>query len=180
MTNMSDTGEDYPLTLNTDEETSRFSVEPVSPSLQTTHQQSHVSSTTTIPRLAFDALQGRWNLNRHLTSALASYPSGTFTGTAHFKSRDPTSSSHSSEYLYIESGILTLSAGGSPIQCSRRYIYRFDESANEMSKWFVKHEDDYTADYLFYKLDFMQRLHDQVSTDQQARGYHLCDKDSEE
>ena len=182
-TNMSDTSEDhmiaarYPLTLNIDEEISRFSVDPVSSSLQPTHQPSHVSSTTTISRLAFDALQGRWNLDRHLISALASYPSGNFVGTAHFDPRHPTSSPHSAEYLYIESGILTLSSGGSPIQCSRRYIYRFDEIANEMSKWFVKHEDDYTADYLFYKLDFMQPVHDQVGADRQARGYHLCDKD---
>lgn len=57
-----------------------------------------------VKRGIFRALQGRWVLERDLVSALASHPSGVFTGEATFHPRVPTDEKVDLEYLYAETG----------------------------------------------------------------------------
>ena len=44
------------------------------------------------------------------------------------------------EYLYIETGKFTADRGIS-MDASRRYVYRYKESTDAISAWFVKAED---------------------------------------
>jgi hypothetical protein len=57
-----------------------------------------------VARAIFTAMQGTWQLDRSLISSIATYPSGTFIGTAKFLPRRPTDPEFDAEYLYIEEG----------------------------------------------------------------------------
>lgn len=55
-------------------------------------------------RAIFRALHGKWSLHRSLKSRIATYPSGTFIGSATFKPRKPTDVGYEAEYLFQEDG----------------------------------------------------------------------------
>jgi len=65
-----------------------------------------------VARGVFRGLQGVWNLNRTISSRLATFPSGTLTGTARFHPRYPTHDDADMEYLYFEEGEFKPSWGG--------------------------------------------------------------------
>ncbi len=105
-------------------------------------------------KLIFTSLEGKWKLIRTLDSAIPTYPSGIFEGTALFEKRPPTSPVYDAEYLYIENGRLTTQQGLS-LTANRRYVYRFQEKTNTISAWFVKPDGGSSVDYLFHKLKFV-------------------------
>ena len=132
---------------------------------------------------AFNALGGRWKIYRVLKSALSTYPSGVFQGTASFISRYPTDLQYQGEYAYIEEGELSTETGLS-IKGGRRYVYRYQESSDTITAWFVKADNAANVDYLFHEVKFRKPL--TVSADiavaktidvLTAYGYHLCVED---
>lgn len=133
-----------------------------------------------VARAAFRALQGNWDVRRTIDSALPTFPSGTFEGTASFHPRSPspdTSGKHFDfEYLYIESGTLFLTNGAS-MPARRRYVYRYSEDRDELSVWFVKPEDDLEVDYLFHSLNFASPAEAKKEGSCVARADHLCVED---
>jgi len=131
----------------------------------------------------FIALRGSWKLLRHLQSAIPTYPSGILEGTATFEERASTDPMYDLEYLYTENGQLVTQQGFT-LSASRRYVYRFQESTEQISAWFVKPEDGETVDYLFHVLnleDSISKLFgpNASSTSEKvtASGYHLCVND---
>ncbi|KAI9715777.1 MAG: hypothetical protein M1812_005776 [Candelaria pacifica] len=126
-----------------------------------------------VGRAAFRALQGKWKLTRQLKSAIASFPSGEFTGTAHFHPRLPTQAGFDAEYLYVEEGDF-VTENGMRMSGSRRYVYRLNHEIDKISVWFVKGDDGLTADYLFNELEFEKRGGEEGWV---ARGDHLCESD---
>ncbi|KAL8714537.1 MAG: hypothetical protein Q9220_001485 [cf. Caloplaca sp. 1 TL-2023] len=133
-------------------------------------------------QMIFEALNGEWTLQREITSALPTYPSGTFIGKATFERRPPTASAFHREYLYVENGTFSTKQGFS-FSATRRYVYRYEASSNILSAWFVKPDDNTTVDYLFHEIqpeknDSSHRgkcLQDTAVVD--ASSYHLCIED---
>lgn len=73
-----------------------------------------------VAKAIFRSLQGDWKLERNLISYLATYPSGTFRGSANFCPRAPTDPGHDAEYLYVEEGDFETEQG-LKFRASRRY-----------------------------------------------------------
>ena len=125
----------------------------------------------------FTALRGEWTLQRCLHSVIPTYPSGSLRGKAKFKERPPTDPAYDLEYLYTEVGEL-ITQQGSKLAASRQYVYRYQESTDQISAWFVKPEDGSPVDYLFHTLGF-DRLPDDGHTGASlAHGHHSCVDDS--
>ena len=144
---------------------------------------SQLPSRETTKRL-FKALKGSWKLKRYLQSAIATYPSGTLEGTATLQERPSTDPAYDIEYLYTENGQLVTEQGFC-LPASRRYVYRYRESTEQMSAWFVKPEDSGTVDYLFHVLDFEispSKLFKPRAADTAehatAHAHHLCIDDN--
>ncbi|KAF3902747.1 hypothetical protein AA313_de0203252 [Arthrobotrys entomopaga] len=89
------------------------------------------------PQSIFNALRGSWTLQRTLTSAIPSFPSGTFTGTATLTPHPPSTSHSPTSLLYSESGELKTDTG-LVLRANKKYIYRYDEKEDKISAWFVK------------------------------------------
>lgn len=96
----------------------------------------HIHPEPTATLQLFTSLQGHWSIQRTLTSALPTHPSGTFSGTANFQARDPSSPKFSKEYLYEEQGIFLISTGFN-MTAKKKYAYRYCEEKDEISVWFV-------------------------------------------
>lgn len=131
----------------------------------------------------FLSLKGSWKLVRHLHSAIPTYPSGVLEGTATFQERASTDPMYDLEYLYTENGQLVTQQGFT-LSASRRYVYRFQETTEKISAWFVKPEEGETVDYLFHVLDLDDSTNkfwspNASGTPKQATasGYHLCVND---
>ena len=133
-----------------------------------------------VPRAAFRALHGHWNIRRTIESALPTFPSGTLDGTASFHPRFPTADKSGKifdlEYLYIESGTFTMSSGHS-MTASRRYVYRYSEVDDRLSVWFVKPDSDLEVDYLFHDLKFVKPAEARGAGALMAEADHLCVED---
>ncbi|KAF2740314.1 hypothetical protein EJ04DRAFT_507872 [Polyplosphaeria fusca] len=129
-----------------------------------------------VPAAAFRAMQGGWKLERKIDSRNKSSPGGTLKGTAHFHPRFPTDPKYTAEYLYIEEGTFTMDTGLS-FPATRRYVYRYDETNDDISAWFVE-GDQVTVERLF------NRLHFEPPNDKSkgwlAKGSHWCDPDQYE
>lgn len=133
-----------------------------------------------VARAVFRALQGHWAMHRTIESALPSFPSGVVDGVASFHPRAPTLDESGQEfdleYLYVESGTLTLSNGAS-MTVRKRYVYRYSEANDELSAWFVKPNNDLEVDYRFHNFCFVPPEEAQNSGACIARADHLCVKD---
>ena len=133
-----------------------------------------------VPRAAFRALQGNWNIERQIKSAISTFPSGTFSGTASFQPRVPTPDKTGKhfdlEYIYVESGTFTTSTGYT-MTASRRYVYRYSEAEDTLSIWFVKPENNLEVDYLFHNLDFVKPEEARKTGALIAKADHLCVED---
>ncbi|KAI9855339.1 MAG: hypothetical protein M1824_006189 [Vezdaea acicularis] len=138
--------------------------------LAKTRSSSHVA------KASFRALQGTWKLDRILSSAMPTFPSGTFSGTASFKPRYPTGEEYDSEYLYVEDGEF-MTEDGISMQGNRRYVYRYREDLDVISAWFVKSDDGKTVDYHFHDLKFVEDSPTSIAKGSKAQGYHLCEQD---
>lgn len=166
-----------------------------STSLSQTETCVHACLTTPkfLAAAVFRNLLGKWTLHRTINSALPSHPSGTFTGTATFHLRrktadglkclstpapaspSPEASPFSGqeegwEYLYEESGTFATPTFSFPAR--RRYIYRYDESADVLSAWFARVDDASRADYLFHEVEFLPRARGHGAV--KATAGHLC------
>ena len=130
-----------------------------------------------VPRAAFRAMHGNWNIRRRIESAISTFPSGTLEGTASFHLRFPTpdksGKSFDLEYLYVESGAFTTSTGYS-MTASRRYVYRYSEAEDTLSVWFVKPSNNLEVDYLFHNLDFVKPEEARKEGASIAKADHLC------
>ncbi|KAK6335787.1 hypothetical protein TWF730_003164 [Orbilia blumenaviensis] len=161
------------------------------------------SKTATVASRIFASLKGTWTLHRTLTSALPSFPSGTFTGSATFTPHDPTSSSSPDVdapqhgLLYTESGEL-ITSNGLTLRANKKYIYTYSPTDDKISAWFVKESrggesqtssnSNNTAeiDYLFHELIFGGggdndgNNNNSYAADGRltAAGDHLCIKDN--
>lgn len=134
-----------------------------------------------VPRAVFRALQGVWSIHRVIDSKLSSFPSGVLHGTASFHPRKPTEDKSGEnfdmEYLYIESGTLTMSTGAE-MTATRRYVYRYLEAADQLSVWFVKPDSELEVDYLFHDMTFAPPVTTAESTPGfYAKADHLCVED---
>ncbi|CZT24744.1 related to FMO1 Flavin-containing monooxygenase [Ramularia collo-cygni] len=133
-----------------------------------------------VARAAFRALQGNWNIERTIRSALSSYPSGTLEGKAGFYPRfptpDKTGQTFDFEYLYIESGTLVLS-NGAMMNARKRYVYRYNEADDKLSVWFVKPDNDLEVDYLFHNMAFVSPTEAAKEHACIAKADHLCVED---
>lgn len=133
----------------------------------------------------FESLRGSWTLQRTLTSKLASFPSGTFTGTATFT---PHHSFDSSSLLYHESGELKTS-NGLVLRANKKYLYSYQPEQDKITAWFVKESRDGDnatpntdeADYVFHELVFEDDDNSAAAVGSavrlKANGNHLCIKD---
>jgi WD40 repeat protein len=140
----------------------------------------------TVARRIFFALPGEWSLHRVIKSAVSTYPSGTFTGTASLVSRPVTDNLYDFEYLYIEEGRFETDKGLS-IQGNRRYVYRYQGANDCITVWFVKPTNQIDVDYLFLELDLSSQKSSTVPTNGKccepmviitASGYHKCVDDN--
>ncbi|PVI00407.1 hypothetical protein DM02DRAFT_395380 [Periconia macrospinosa] len=123
---------------------------------------------------AFRAMQGGWVLQRKIDSRHTAMPGGTFKGKAHFHPRIPTADAYTAEYLYIEEGSLTMDNGLS-FAASRRYVYRYKESTDTITAWFVE-EDGLTTSTPFNTWEFYapeDTYHGWL-----AKGHHWCSPDT--
>lgn len=123
---------------------------------------------------SFRGMQGTWTLQRKIDSRHASMPGGTFKGTAHFHPRNPTASSYTAEYLYIEEGTLTMDNGMS-FPATRRYIYRYNEDNDTVTAWFAE-DDGLSVGNLFNTWAFYpsnDTYHGWL-----AKGSHWCSPDT--
>jgi hypothetical protein len=123
---------------------------------------------------AFRGMQGKWTLNRKITSRHASSPGGHFAGTASYHPRNLTSPSFSGEYLYIEEGTFTMTTGFS-FPATRRYVYRYNEKTDQISTYFVQ-EDGQSAEKIFNQLKFKEP--DSADKGWIASSDHWCDPDT--
>ncbi|TGO90744.1 hypothetical protein BPOR_0052g00070 [Botrytis porri] len=138
---------------------------------------------TFVSKAIFRSLQGSWRLSRSLKSSLSTFPSGTFTGTAKFLPRFPTTPSFDSEYLYIEEGDFVTDTGMT-FKASRRYVYRYREDTDKLSVWFVKPDDNLGVDYLFHEMEILvPEVQDKMDGQGKSKGWrakssHLCIADT--
>lgn len=130
---------------------------------------------TFVSQAAFRAMHGTWKVHRELNSAIATFPSGTFTGIANFHPRFPTDSAYDQEYLYIESGEF-VTEQGFRMQASRRYVFRYSDARDKITSWFVK-EDGLTVDYLFLDLEIQQDAEGSDADTCTAKSIHHCSPD---
>ncbi|PSR84280.1 hypothetical protein BD289DRAFT_368843 [Coniella lustricola] len=140
-----------------------------------------------VARAVFRSLLGEWQLERDLISTLPSHLSGHWSGTAKFLLRQGTKDGLACvrgdtetgsngdieaeadpglEYLYIEEGEFKTTAGFA-FPATRRYIWRYNESTDKLSVWFVRTGDKFSrkdprreeeqmkADYLFHEVEFV-------------------------
>ena len=126
-------------------------------------------------RKVFDSLEGAWTIRRKLKSSVPGYPTGFLQGTAHFFRRPSTASAFDAEYLYAEEGELHAD-GGTKMQASRKYVYRYNTNRDQISSWFVQEDGD-SVDYLFNELQ-----HDTSAKQDDPgclilKGDHLCVND---
>jgi hypothetical protein len=122
---------------------------------------------------AFRAMQGVWTLRRKIDSRINSL-GGVFQGSAHFHPRLPTGETYSAEYLYIEEGTFIMDTGYS-FPATRRYVYRYNETNDEITAWFAD-EDGVTTGAFFNKWEFYppsDNFHGWL-----AKGHHWCDPDT--
>lgn len=124
----------------------------------------------------FRGLQGRWTITRNLNSFLPGFPSGTFSGSACFHPRFPTSKDYNAEYLYVEDGTL-VTHNGLTLKANKRYAYRYSEAKDQISVWFVK-DDGKKTDYLFHDILLAPKTAKSHQKGWQAAGTHLCEKDN--
>ncbi|KAL8869637.1 MAG: hypothetical protein Q9174_004123, partial [Haloplaca sp. 1 TL-2023] len=129
----------------------------------------------------FDRLEGTWNIDRTINSALSTYPSGTFSGEAKFEERPSEDEAFDKEYLYSESGKF-LADQGQSFTATRRYVYRLSRSKKTISAWFVKPDDHSTVDYLFHEIQPQSSIRDMQTARRdeppiEASTYHLCSED---
>ena len=140
-----------------------------------------------LARATLRALQGRWRLGRTIKSASGNLPSGTFSGRASFSPRLPTTDNsnsqhgaqHDGEHLYSEQGTFTPETG-SAMQASRHYVYRYRESDDSLSVWFVKPDDLKMVDYLYHDVVFkdIQSVDNEGAKQRAtATAEHLCEAD---
>ncbi|KAK6347867.1 hypothetical protein TWF718_005687 [Orbilia javanica] len=145
-----------------------------------------------VARAVFRSLLGEWKLDRELVSKRTEQPTGRFTGTATFSLRNGTphgreeefakieqeGGDHGFEYLYVENGEFVDQAKGLKFNATRRYIWRYNEKKDKLSVWFVKTDEDRTADYLFHEIDFISPNEGGKEEDGwKAIGSHLCIED---
>ena len=135
----------------------------------------------TLSEKLFDWLEGTWNIDRSVRSALPSYPSGTFSGEAQFEERPSEDEAMDKEYLYSESGKF-LADEGLSFAATRQYVYRYSRSRDVVSAWFVKPDDHSTVDYLFHEIQLQSSNHDMQTAQRdqallEAETYHLCSED---
>lgn len=150
-----------------------------------------------VARAVFRSLLGEWKLERSIVSQLPSHPSGQFSGTAKFLLRDGTADGREGilaargrrssedvdmglEYLYVEEGDFTAD-NGMQFRATRRYVWRYDETLDKLSVWFVKTDEQKRADYLFHEIDF-QVPEEGMEKEVDDRGWtatagHLCVED---
>lgn len=130
-----------------------------------------------VARAAFRAMQGNWKLERKITSRIASYPSGTLSGTASFNPRAPTDKDVDLEYLYLENGDFKADNGFN-FQAKRSYAHRYVEETDTLSVWFTK-ADHKTVDYFFHSLNFVPVKAEGKTGKEpwKADSSHLCIKD---
>ncbi len=122
----------------------------------------------------FTGMQGVWNITRKIDSRTDT-PGGVFVGTAHFHPRHSTDAmTYASEYLYIEEGTFTMDNGLS-FSATRRYVYRYNETRDEITAWFVE-DGDKTVGALFNTWHF--HAPDDDKRGWMASGYHWCDPDT--
>lgn len=126
-----------------------------------------------VARAIFRSLQGDWSLRRSLISSIATYPSGTFRGSAKFFPRSPTEADYDAEYLYSEEGDFETETG-LKFRANRRYTHRYNEARDLLSVWFVK-TDNKSVDYLFHELEI---LPPEAGSGWRARAHHLCVADT--
>ncbi|KAL8388850.1 hypothetical protein RB595_008976 [Gaeumannomyces hyphopodioides] len=151
----------------------------------------------------FRSLHGEWQVER--THSSPKYPdqNGHFQGKVTFHLREGTADGRALdktmpstdmdlglEYLLIEEGRFTLAAGFE-FQTTRRYIWRYDESRDKISVWFVLPDDNTRAEKLFHQLDFpmpatpgdsggqRRQIHGAAGKAAvcEASGGHLCEQD---
>ncbi|KAK5175386.1 uncharacterized protein LTR77_000525 [Saxophila tyrrhenica] len=142
------------------------------------HQEWHECLTNGkyVPRAAFRAFHGKWNITRKIQSASSTFPSGVLEGTASFHPRLPTIDKFDLEYIYVESGTFTTSTGFA-MNASRRYVYRYTEATDSLSVWFVKPDKPLEVDYLFHELQFVKPAEARKAGACIAKADHLCIKD---
>ncbi|TVY36306.1 hypothetical protein LSUB1_G005863, partial [Lachnellula subtilissima] len=129
-----------------------------------------------VARAAFRAMQGDWTLQRTITSRIATYPSGTLSGTASFKPRFPTDPAFDAEYLYIENGEFS-ATNGLKFGAKRSYVHRYTSSTDTLSVWFTK-PDHKTVDYLFHALEIIPPVSESDPSEPwRAKSRHLCIED---
>ncbi|EWC44703.1 hypothetical protein DRE_06481 [Drechslerella stenobrocha 248] len=143
-----------------------------------------------VSRAIFRSLLGKWNLQRTHVSRHGEQPSGRFTGTAQFLLREGTAHGREEEfaklkeesgdpgfeYLYVEEGEFVDDTKNLRFNATRRYIWRYVEQDDTLSVWFVKTDDDRTADYLFHNIELVEPDQDN-GTGWPAKGGHMCIKD---
>jgi len=61
------------------------------------------------------------------------------------------------EYLYIEEGSFTADSGLT-FSAHRRYVWRYDETLDSLSVWFVRTDDKMRTDYRFHDIEFLPPL----------------------
>ncbi|KAK4098579.1 hypothetical protein N658DRAFT_431638 [Parathielavia hyrcaniae] len=174
----------------------RFQQAQVAASLQQTEEAAWagVKSARFVARAVFRSLLGTWRLERELKSNLPGYPTGHFSGTAQFLLRAGTRDGREAEYgclakdgdagleyLYIEEGDFK-ATNGLAFHATRRYVWRYSESRDKLSVWFVKPNDLKRADYLFHEVDFKAPSGTVTFLDEpkgwEASAGHLCERDS--
>ncbi|KAF8854121.1 flavin-containing monooxygenase-like protein [Acephala macrosclerotiorum] len=129
-----------------------------------------------VARATFRALQGTWSLSRTIRSQLATFPSGTLTGTASFIPRSSTDENADMEYLYFEEGDFRPSWGGT-MTARRSYVYHYTEKGDSMDVWFTK-GDGKMSDYFFHKLEFLvEGRRKSLDEPWRAKSSHLCIED---
>jgi len=145
-----------------------------------------ISSAKFVSRAVFRSLLGEWRLERDLVSKLPSHPSGHFSGTAEFLMREGTRDGRETqfdklgedgdpgmEYLYIEEGDFKAS-NGLTFRATRRYVWRYVESTDRLSVWFVRTDDQKRADYLFHEIEFAIPADEDDGKGWRATAGHLC------
>ncbi|KAK0273730.1 hypothetical protein LTR35_012167 [Friedmanniomyces endolithicus] len=133
-------------------------------------------ATKTPTAAIFDSLKGSWRLRRSLKSNLPQFPSGTFEGVATFRSRQSSANNVASELLYSEQGELRTD-NGFVLKANRKYIYRYDDSEDKISAWFVTEgskqlDGREEVDYLFHDIETVHAGSGWV-----GQGEHLCELD---
>lgn len=125
-----------------------------------------------IPAAVFRGLQGVWSV--HQRNNVIESTGGIFFGSAQFHPRLPTASQYDAEYLYIEEGNFTMDTG-LKIHLKRRYVYRFDKTAEKITSWLVN-EDGVNVGAKFNTWSF--EAPKSLSSGWLANGYGQCDSHS--